>query len=350
MGPGRLEKLKRLLPWKLPPELKPTDDMTIDELVEEARADAPLTRPWGWRDSAALHPQRMAVQYLRIMGFLGWLGVKPYLFYGAFVVVGTLSLAGFLTYAIISAQSGTDVGYRSTQDLPWWLGFSTGGIMGFFVTGVGGAVMLSTTRFWGAYSPSTVLMGTGLRGARRVCRTPLLRMAYADRREPVHIGSRGRSGFAKGRMLLQSPLDFHEVTSVSAFYAARVLRSTFTGTQATLYNGMVRAQLEAGRIVRERSEKNRKKGMRLDPIGNFGMTLLLAAIVVAALLSCNDVDVTQMSDLAEHIPSYADGGASDDDAARRRPPGPDNRPPEAVPARQGGHGGHSLRSDHPAGG
>ena len=295
-------------PWKLPPGLEAKGDLTVEELAEEARADAPLTRAWGWRDSAALHPQRMGVQYLRLMHFLGWLGLRPYFMYGLFVVVGTLVMVFVMSWMVYSAQQGQEgKGYRATAELPWWVGGITGLIIGVVSTVPGGAVMLSTSRFWAAYSPSTVVLGTG-GTTRRICRTPLLRMAFADSKVPVHIGAQGRSGFAKGRMLLRSDLDFHQVTTVSAFYAARVIRSTFTGTQATLYNALVRTMLEAGRIVRERSEKNRKKGVKWDAVGNFGVTLLLAAIGYAAFVSCSGVDPTQVANIAEHLPYAGNGG------------------------------------------
>ena len=312
-APPAPKKKRELLPrwmkpWKLPLELEAKGDLTVQELAEEARADAPLTRAWGWKDSAALHPQRMGIQYLRLMQFLGWFGLKPYFMYGLFVLIGTLAMTVVMSLMIYSAEQGQEGrGYQSTAELPVWLGSVMGAVIGLVATVPGGAVMLSTSRFWAAYSSSTVVLGSG--GAtRRVCRTPLLRMAFADSKEPVHIGAQGRSGFAKGRMLLRSKLDFHEVSTVIAFYAAEVARSTFTGTQATLYNALVRTQLEAGRIVRERSERNRKKGVKWDAIGNFGVTLLLAAIGYAALVSFSGVDPTEAANLAEHLPYAGNGG------------------------------------------
>ena len=301
--PSRFDKL----PWRLPRTLKPTEEMSLEELEAEARSEKPLLKKIGFKDSAIIHQDRVKLHYLRAAGFLGWLGIKPFILGGLWVVLGTAFAIAFFTIQAsnfdFSSQTGeclegaVCVDEADEAGVPIWAGPLLGLVVGQLVTLTSALTFLAISRFDTAYSPTTVAEARYFDRARgvgrvvlNIARIPMLRMATVTHQENRYIGDEGSASFGHGRSLVETDAHIPEVDDVRIFYDATPHLSSWTGRFASATNSWYTLAGTAGKLDRYLKNKRKEKGFKLDPVGNYGVILFLGALAFAVIMSISGFD------------------------------------------------------------
>lgn len=282
-------------PWELPYDLKVKGELTVEELEAEARQEQPILKRMGFRNSAIFSPALMKRQYLRAAGFLGWLGIKPYIGSSSMVVLGILAMAGFFWMAL-KATYGLDSGgveASADHEIPAYWGAIVGSMVGTIIFFPAAGLLLAFSRFDTAYAQSTVVQAYydhGNRFVMALARVPLLRMATATSQDDRYIGPDGHNSFGKGRSLLEVEDRLTKISDVRAFYDAKPRHSTWSGMFATSTNSWYSLALDGGRLKRERNLKLKEKKWKLDPVGNGGILICLIALVFALIVGVTGFD------------------------------------------------------------
>ena len=286
------------MPWELPPDLAAKGDLTPAELEAEARAERPLLKKAGFRDSAIFHPKMMKRQYLRVAGYLGWLGMKPYFVCAATITGGAVIMVIFFWMAVAAAYDPT----QAAAQIPGWAGGVAGLIVGLISTIPGSTLMLAFSRFDTAYSPTRVVQAEYTDPDRKLGRrvvalevVPLLRMATVTDQADRYIGPEGHDSFGRGRSLLETDRSITEVEDVREYYDAKPHRATFSGMFASATHALYFQVADASALKRRWERKRTEKKLTLDPVGNAGVLLLLVSLVFALIVSMSGVDVTQVT-------------------------------------------------------
>ena len=294
-----LIRLPKIRPaWILPSNLVPTDDMSQDELVADAQESRPLLREFGWRDSAVMHPSETNVRYLRVCSYLGKMPIRPYLIQ----YVTTLAMAGLMA---LMFSFGPE---QQSEDLALGGGAFAivGGLVGLlFGTGIGYSAR-TMSQFWVSHGFARIaqkVVENGIRRTVAVYELPLLRLGFANRHgERIFSGVEERSGFANGRMNLETDMELSTMVDPREFYklgAVRPCISSFTGVSSSRrhsLNGMAKL---AGRINAEK-QAMRQKGDIAGWIGEHkGLTFfgISAAISFLVLMIGVDIDLSQAKEI-----------------------------------------------------
>ena len=294
-------------PWALPHGMIPTDDLNPSELEAEARLEQPILKRLGIRDSALRNPKKVKVQYLRAAGFLGWLGIKPYAMSAMWMLLatgfGTLFFWAMLEYGYnASAGGGVQCAkgaecVEAVGRIPGWAGMLFGFVLGLGVSAVGAVFSMALSRFNTAYAPATVVevayRDRGTVAGRMVvaiARVPLLRMATVTKQEGRYIGEEGSNSFGTGRSLLETDQHIPSVTDVRAFYDAMPHQSSWTGVFASATHSWYKLSGAAGTLDRLLKTKRKSNGWSLDPVGNYGLMLMVAALLFAAVMAMSGFD------------------------------------------------------------
>ena len=267
-------------PWRLPPGVPHTDDMTEEGLVAEAREDLPFLREFGWHDSGLFDPARLNKQYLRVTQYLGKVPLKPYVFQYLTPVVAGIPMA------ILGAVGPSQQVYADLNPPVW---FSVG-IMGGTGSALGllaGLYTRCVSQFWRAYAHARIAQKDDIEGGRRtaaIYELPLLRMAFIDRRsEQLFSGVDQASGFGNGRMNLETYEDLSAVTDPRTLYEPGILkpcRSTFTGVNTARRHALTTLAKEMGKIAAEKKRRLRRSDF-LDLVGEHkGLTALIVCSII----------------------------------------------------------------------
>ena len=290
------------MPWELPPDLAAKGDMTPAELEAEARAERPLLKKAGFRDSALFNPKAIKRQYFRAAGYLGWLGIKPYFVCAATIIVGALVMSMFFWLALGAANATEEADIRVSDPIPAWIGGIVGLGVGLIVTIPGSTLMLAFSRFDTAYSPTRVVQAEYTDPDRKLGRrvvalenVPLLRMATVTDQADRYIGPEGHDSFGRGRSLLETDRSITEVEDVREYYDAKPQRASFSGMFASATHALYFQVADASALKRRWERKRTEKKLPLDPVGNAGVVLLLVSLVFALIVSMSGVDVTQVT-------------------------------------------------------
>ena len=266
---------------------------TLTELVAEARADRPLLRRIGWRDSAVFHPNVIKHQYERAAHFLGYLGIGPYVLAGLVLVLACLVIAGvfhgFWTWErIVPNQS-------RMAELPRWLGLAVGFGCGvpFGLTAMGS--VLSTLRWNTVYAEGLVIQSSpdgGPGGGKNLLLEPFQRLVFADQQIGRFRGDESDGGFARAkRIVMETDRSIPDSLSPVEFYDAAPSGSTFVGNHAAIIKALVSDSVEAGKAGRVYKDPPKKKGLeRLDPVGNGGIMLGVILVLLTVAMQCVGVD------------------------------------------------------------
>lgn len=312
--PARIE-----WPWSLPKGMRPTGEMTPQELQDEARSQRPLLKKMGFRDSAIFHAHVIKIQYLRAAGYLGWLGVKPYLLALVWIVFGSAFMAATIWALAVygfsleggqnCAEGVTCISEEAQQSeaIAGWAGLIVGIVVGILGSSTTAVSSLAFSRFDTAYAPNTIVQAKYRDEQRKTGRevvalteVPLLRLATVTDQENRYIGEEGKNSFGKGRSLLETTKSIAKITHVQDFYDAIPHRSTWTGQFASSTHSWYNLAGQAGRLDRLLKNKRKDKKIRLDPIGNYGLLILLASVGIAFLMILTGFD--SHSYLKENLP------------------------------------------------
>ena len=293
-------------PWSLPRGMVPTDEMSPGELEAEARLETPILKQMGLRDSALMNAKRVKAQYLRVAGFLGWLGIKPYLLASlgilAFTGGGAVVFWGMLEYGYNAALSGGECAagaecFEVEGRIPGWAGMVFGLVLGLGISAFGAIYAMAFSRFNTAYAPATVVeveyRDRGTVAGRRVvalARVPLLRMATVTRQEGRYIGEEGSNSFGTGRSLLETDRHIPSITDVRTFYDAMPHQSSWTGVFASATHSWYKLSGTAGKLDRLLKTKREGNKWKLDPVGNYGLLLMISALLFAGVMALTDFD------------------------------------------------------------
>ena len=290
-GQVRLRVPRVLTPWLLPDGYKSSDDMSQDELVQEAREARPLLRELGWRDSAVLHPDIMNTRYLRTCNYVGRLPIRPYVIQ----ILTTLGFSAFLGFLFFFGPQQDEA-----SDLALGKGIYV--IVGAFtglIFGAGAGYSARTmSQFWVAYSFARVAQKVTENGVKRtvaVYELPLLRMAFADRHgERMFSGVEERSGFVNGRMNLETTLELAEITDPRQFYekgAVYPCVSNFTGVTASRRHALNDMAKMAGRISAEKQARRENDDFSGWVGEHKGLTFFAIAAIVSVLMLIIGVEI-----------------------------------------------------------
>ena len=295
-------------PWILPSSMTTTDQLSQEELTREAREARPLLREIGWRDSAVTHPALTNIHYLRTVQFLGRFPVRPY----ALQVLFTLGVAaGFalLFFFGPAQEDDSDLALSGAQ----YVYSLVGGMVGLlFGTGMGYSARC-LSQFNTAYASARIAQKHNGRTV-AILELPLLRMAFAGHAqgsgngngrpfESLFSGVENRSGFANGRMNLETGLQLAAVTDPRQFQAPGAIRpstSTFTGVHTSRRHSLLSTAKEMGRINAEKQMIRSKGKDLLGMMGEHkGMTFFLvsAAISLFVLAAGVELDLSKPGEL-----------------------------------------------------
>ena len=301
-------------PWTLPPSMTPTDQLDQEELVQEAREARPLLREIGWRDSAVTHPALTNIHYLRTVQFLGRFPVRPY----ALQVLFTLGLAAGLALLFFFGPAQEDDSELALAGAQYVYSL-VGGMVGLlFGTGMGYSARC-LSQFNTAYASARIAQKHNGRTV-AILELPLLRMAYAGHAqgsghaqgpgngngspfESLFSGVENRSGFANGRMNLETGLQLAAVTDPRQFQEPGAIRpstSTFTGVHTSRRHSLLSTAKEMGRINAEKQMIRSKEKDLLGMMGEHkGMTFFLvsAAISLFVLAAGVELDLSKPGEL-----------------------------------------------------
>ena len=293
-------------PWSLPRGMTPTDDLSPADLEAEARLEKPILKRLGIRDSALRDPKTVKVQYLRAAGFLGWLGIGPYVMSTVWMLVftvgGTVFFWAMLEFGYNATVGGGDcvAGAQCAEAvgrIPGWAGMAFGCALGLGVSAFAAIFTMALSRFDTAYAQATIVeveyRDRGTVAGRMVvaiARVPLLRMATVTRQEGRYIGEEGSNSFGTGRSLLETDDHIPAITDVRTFYDAKPHQSTWTGVFASATHSWYKLSGSAGTLDRFLKTKRKGNTWKLDPVGNYGLMLMIAALLFAAVMAMSGFD------------------------------------------------------------
>ena len=279
-----------LMPFKLPHYVTPTDALSQEELVEEARNARPLLREFGIRDSALRHPVETNIRYLRMSHYLGKLTMKPYFIQLVLTFVTALVAGGMFTFGPTQQNEELALGKMAF----FIVGFCFGLLFGTAV----GYTARTMSQFWVAYGYARIaqkVLENGIRRTVAVYELPLLRLAFADRHgEQIFSGVEERSGFANGRMNLETDVELAKVTDPRVFYQPGVVRpcvSTFTGVNATRRHSLIATAKVAGTINNEKQSLRQNDGMGGWIGEHKGLTFFAISAAVSFLVLAVGVEI-----------------------------------------------------------
>ena len=293
-------------PWILPPSMTPTDQLSQEELVREARESRPLLREIGWRDSAVAHPSLTNIQYLRTVQFLGRFPVRPYVLQ-VLLTLGVGAGLALLFFFGPTQQEDSELALSGAR----YVYSLVGGMVGLvFGTGMGYSARC-LSQFNTAYASARIAQKHNGRTV-AILELPMLRMAFVDHAqgngngngngnggghpyESLFSGVENRSGFANGRMNLETGLQLSAVTDPRQFQEPGAIRpsaSTFTGVHTSRRHSLLSTAKEMGRINAEK-QMNRSKGK--DLLGMMGehkgMTFFLVSAAISLFVLAAGVEV-----------------------------------------------------------
>ena len=282
----------------------PPKEVTVADLVAEAKADRPLLRKIGWRDSAVFHRDVISRQYRAAAQYFGYLGIGPYCLAGLALVLICIVLAGVFHgfwANVVPNQS-------RMAELPAWLGLAVGFGCGAPIGLAAVGSVLATQRWNTVYCEGLVIQvdAEANPGASKMLLIePFQRLVFADRQVGRFRGDEAEGGFARAkRMVMETDTGIVDSTSPSEFYAAEPSYSDFIGNHAAIIKALVSDAVEAGKAARAYNEPQKKKGLdRLDPVGNGGLLLCVILVVLAAGMQCVGVDTSALVEGAvENLP------------------------------------------------
>ena len=281
-------------------------------MIKEAREARPLLREIGWRDSAVTHPALTNIQYLRTVQFLGRFPVRPYVLQVLFTLGVAAGLA--LLFFFGPTQEGDSELALSGARYVYSL---VGGMVGFvFGTGMGYSARC-LSQFNIAYASARIAQKHNGRTI-AILELPLLRMAYVGhaqgsgngngnghRYESLFSGVESKSGFANGRMNLETGLQLAAVTDPRQFQEPGAIRPsastfTFTGVHTSRRHSLLSTAKEMGRINAEKQMIRSKGKDLLGMMGEHkGMTFFLvsAAISLFVLAAGVELDLSKPGEL-----------------------------------------------------
>ena len=279
-------------PWSLPRDVVPTDDLSQGELALEAQAVRPLLKQFGFRDSAVFHPHILNHQYLRTVQYMGGVPLRPY-----FVQLGMMAAISLFSAVLMyfGPQQDETGGLQASKGLYLIVGAVMGLIFG---TGTGYTARASA-QFWVAYAHARIAQKIREPGGGRrtvaVYELPLLRLAFVDRpSERFFSGVEQHSGFASGRMNLETDTDLSVVTDPRALYlAARPCLSSFTGVNTTRRHSLNAQAKKAGKMAAEK-QMRREAGDGIQGWigGNKGLTFFAISAAFAGFLMAIGVEIS----------------------------------------------------------
>ena len=285
-------------PWSLPAGEIPSDQMGQGELVEEAKTMRPLLREFGFRDSAVRHFGETNKRYLRTCHYLGTFPIKPYILQ----VVATVGVALFMAILFYFGPENERVGGGFQVSKTVFPIF--GGIFGLVFGAGAGFTIRTMAQFWVSHAFARVAQKRMVNGIRRtvaIYELPLPRLAFADRAsEQIFSGVEERSGFANGRMNLETDIDLAIVTDPRVFYQPGIIRpcvSTFTGVNATRRHSLNTSAKRAGEINAMKQNQRQNNDFNSWVGEHKGLTFFIASAVVAfvAMAIGIDIDPSQAS-------------------------------------------------------
>ena len=200
----------------LPTSQVATHEMSDVEIAEEARDGRKLIRQFGFYDSAMLHMTTLHHQYVRTCEATGRLSI------GSTLKAVGLSIPVALALVVLTALlplSGGGLDAVEGVDGPFWslsriIVMGMGGIGGGGVAMVILAIILRIGTEWSvAYADARIAQrqrnSDGSTGDTiALLETPMLRLGFLDRYgESLFSGSDDHSGFADGRLALETFLD-----------------------------------------------------------------------------------------------------------------------------------------------
>ena len=143
---------QQFFPMMLPESMKPTRDMTDEELTAEARSARVIIRPVGIFDSAIIHFRDMNIQYVRWMSRIGELGWQAYALYYAVAILSPIMavVMGYLTVA----GSADDQTRNIDVGINLWLGPLVFGLGGLLLGPLVGRMMTATRQWSKVYAPA----------------------------------------------------------------------------------------------------------------------------------------------------------------------------------------------------
>ena len=267
----------------LPSGYEQTNDMELSDLAQEAKDMQPLLRTTGWKDAAVFHPDRVNIQYLRTMQFVGAIPIMPYVVQLMCVILGAIALAAMLWFGPSFSDTQS---LEASKTMYAGVGAVFGSIMGIIVGYSARAITMFGTAYATARVAQKVVDPSGQRRTVAIYELPLLRMAFADRpSERLFSGVEGHSGFINGRMNLETELNLATVTDPRMLYDAKTTHpceSSFTGVNTARRHSLNNMAKEAGRLALEKQAR-RKNGGGLE--GWLGENSCLTFFVISAAVS-----------------------------------------------------------------
>ena len=186
---------RKLQPWILPDDLKPTREMTDSELAEDARSQLHFLSRGGINQSAVLFPHLMNIQYLRFCQYISVIPIKPYLMSH----FAPLFLA-LLTGLIMTADIGPPL--TNSSDVPLIARFIVGVCAGGFVGMCAGFATRSCLQFDLTYIQALLLKFDGNNNPVAALSIPLLRLGFLDNPKAIFTH---KGGFESGDIVLRVP-------------------------------------------------------------------------------------------------------------------------------------------------
>lgn len=255
-----------LLPMVSPKHLRDTEDMTTEELQEEARNARPLIKAMGWRDSAMLNPELMHTAFHRLVFFTGGLAFWPYfLFYAVPIAMGIVGLlvghfGGDWVRYQVNAEQYEGVQAWAFHKITLLSMFGAGA----FIFGFGGSMgSLALSTYGKVHADATVISKrNGHIIALLECVFPRLAYGYekTSGTGAYFTGPDGNDGFQKGSLRFETDLNLFELTDPRQLYGHVWLhRSSFIGSTTSNRAALREKAKEAGRLETEKWKARQKK-------------------------------------------------------------------------------------------
>ena len=282
---------------------------TVQELADEARAMRPLLKAKGIYDAAIFHPGLCHLQYTRVTQFAAGLGILSWAIMGL-TLLGVAGGFALLLFAFAPTGGGGVAAAELNQRVTYTI---VGAIMGAFFGSLVSWSVKAVYEFGVVYADGLILQVANVGGEDGTSRRkvvvaalvlPLLRMAFVDRmQEDLFSGPKGKDGFQKGRLVLETERDVAQVSHPSEVYDAVKCRSNFTGVHAVRTYTLLEKAVRCGQVRRAMLEKTNSRSRGNLITGNAGITLGLAGIVVMFLVMALGIEVQGVGEgLAKAIP------------------------------------------------
>ena len=303
----RKPSLRLRAPRRTPKEPIP---QTVQELAEEARAMRPLLKAKGIYDAAIFHPGLCHLQYTRVTQFAAGLGILSWVIMGL-TLLGVAGGFALMLFAFAPTGGG---GVAAAAELNQRVTYTiVGAIMGAFFGALVSWSVKAVYEFGVVYADGLILQVVNVGGDDGTSRQkvvvaalvlPLMRMAFVDRmQEDLFSGPKGKDGFQKGRLVLETEKDVAQVSHPSEVYDAVKCRSNFTGVHAVRTYTLLEKAVRCGQVRRAMLEKTNSRSRGNLITGNAGITLGLAGIVVMFLVMALGIEVQGVGEgLAKAIP------------------------------------------------